>query len=78
MTTGIAGLRRGAGGQQPGLACVYVAEVTTAQLAAYVIPWQVGLRNGRQIVNGNLRLMGKVQFRQVAGVPGAPAPKRGP
>ncbi len=80
MVTGLVTMRRGAGGQQPSLAAVYVAEVTTAQLAAFVIPWQVGLRNINRPVNGQLVPMGKVQFRAVR--PGAGAgpavPKRVP
>ncbi len=67
MTTGMVNLRRGAAGLRPGLAAVYVAEVTSGLVAAYAIPWDKGARAaGRGQPLAPLVPLGKTRFRAMA------------
>ena len=42
MVTGMAATRRGAARMQPSMAVVYVAEITSGNVAAYALPWSKG------------------------------------
>ncbi len=67
MATGMVNLRRGASRQQPSVAAVYVSEVTSGQLAAYVIPWNKGAyAAGRVQPPAQLVPLGKTPFRAMA------------
>ncbi len=67
MTTGMVNLRRGAAGLRPGLAAVYVAEVTSGQVAAYAIPWNKSAHAaGRMQAPVPLVPLGKTPFRAMA------------
>jgi len=58
---------------KPSVAAVYVAETTTGSVWAYVIPWEVGLREKMEVVSGRIEAVGKASFRNVNG----PEPLRG-
>jgi hypothetical protein len=71
MATGLADLIRGGrtGSQiQPSRAVVYVAEVTTGQVAAYAIPWNANAHVRGQFVRAPLQPIIKFPFRGGAGV----------
>jgi len=75
MVTGMANPRRGAARMQPSLAVVYVAEITTGQVAAYAIPWSKGDHAaGRIIGPAPLVPLAVTRFRAAGAGPGGPAP----
>jgi hypothetical protein len=63
MVTGMANLRRGAGNIQPGVAVLYVAEVTSGLMAAYAVPWVRGANNAAIPQTNELVLLDVGQFR---------------
>jgi hypothetical protein len=73
MVTGMANLRRGPVRVQPSMAVVYVAEITTGQVAAYAIPWSRSAHAAGGIVRQPLVPLAATRFRTVAAV-GAPPP----
>ena len=81
MTTGGANLqRRGATGQL-GNTIVYVAEVTTGNVAAYGVPWNPSARSSNRTIRLALQPLDATKFRAAAAVPGAgvpPGPAAGP
>ena len=66
MVTGIADFRRGFGNIQPGLSIVYVAEATSGLIAAYAAPWAPQLQTAGRPQSGNMVLLDKRKFRNVA------------
>jgi hypothetical protein len=68
MTTGMVNLRRGAGAGNvsPSNSAVYIAEVTSGQVAAYGIPWNNSLRVNNQPQNGNFYPLDIIKMRNVA------------
>ena len=81
MTTGGANLqRRGATGQL-GNTIVYVAEVTTGNVAAYGVPWNPSARSSNRTIRLALQPLDATKFRAAAAVAGAgvpPGPAAGP
>ena len=73
MCTGLANVRRGTGRARPSIAVLYVAEITTGQVAAYAIPWSKGDHAAGQMI-GPMPLIpvAKTRFR-AAPAGGAPA-----
>ena len=73
MATGMANLRRGSARMQPSLAVVYVAEITTGQVAAYAIPWSKGDHAaGRMIGPAPLVPLAVTRFRAAGAGPAVP------
>ncbi len=72
MVTGMANLRRGGSRMQPGLAVVYVAEITTGNVAAYAVPWNPAAHNAGRVLTEALVPLDVTKFRNVAAVGAAP------
>jgi hypothetical protein len=66
MVTGIVDLRRGAAQLRPSMAAVYVAEITTGNVAAYVIPWDIHRHAAGQVFHGKLMPLDVTRFRTAA------------
>ena len=66
MVTGLANVRRGSSSLRPSSAVVYVAEITTGQVAAYAIPWNVQAHASGQTFKGELIPMASTRFRTAA------------
>ncbi len=66
MATGMCDLRRGATRIRPAMAVVYVAEVTTGRVAAYVIPWNLQAHKTGQVFRGALLPLDATRFRTAA------------
>ena len=66
MVTGIVDLRRGAAQLRPSMAAVYVAEITSGKVAAYVIPWDMHRHAAGQVFHGGLRPLDVTHFRTAA------------
>ncbi|MDZ7619316.1 MAG: hypothetical protein U1E05_20140 [Patescibacteria group bacterium] len=66
MVTGMASLRRGAARLQPSLSVVYVAEVTTGNVAAYAIPWSPAVHNANRPIIEALVPVAVTKFRPAA------------
>jgi hypothetical protein len=66
MVTGLAHVRRSVQNVTPGRSIVYVAEVTSGQLAAYVIPWQPAKQSSGTPQVGSFILLQKVPIRTAA------------
>ncbi len=81
MVTGVVALRRAGGSRlQPSNSTCYVAEATTGQIAAYVVPWSPSMYRANQPQSGDLKPVALTRFRQPAGdAPVAPGvgPRRG-
>ncbi len=63
MVTGLANLRRTAGRQQMSMSMVYIAEVTTGNVAAYAIPWSSTMQNATQPVMQPMIPVAVTKFR---------------
>jgi hypothetical protein len=63
MVTGMVSLRRGGSRMQAGRAVVYVAEVTSGKMGAYVIPWNPSLAAAGQTMTASLVPVATYQFR---------------
>ncbi len=66
MVTGMAALRRGGARLQPSLSVVYVAEVTTGNVAAYAIPWSPTMHTANQPMMQPLVPVAVTRFRPAA------------
>ena len=66
MVTGMADLARAPGGVRPSLCLVYVAEVNTGVLCAYVIPWVPEAHAADKPVTATLHPWGTWKFRTAA------------
>lgn len=66
MVTGMANLRRGGAQLQPSSAVVYVAEVTTGNVAAYAIPWSPPLHAANRPIMQPLVRVAVSKFRAAA------------
>jgi hypothetical protein len=76
MVTGLVDIPGGAGQLQPSRSVVYVAEITTGQLAAYAVRWNRPAWNAGRPVADTFVPMGKTPLRAGAvggGLPGRPA-----
>ncbi len=77
MVTGMTSPRAGSSRMRPGLAAVYVAEVTSGWVAAYAIPWSKSARAAGQNMGVSALIpLAKTRFRAAAAVgvtaPGTP------
>ncbi len=63
MVTGLVNIRRGASRMSPSSAVVYVAEITSGQVAAYAIPWNADRHASGQISKGEIIPLDKTKFR---------------
>jgi hypothetical protein len=63
MVTGLVDIRRGAARMSPSNAVVYVAEITSGQVAAYAIPWNAERHASGQVFKGEVMLLDKTPFR---------------
>ena len=63
MVTGMADIRRGGSKLKPSAAVVYVAEITTGQVAAYALPWDTSSHAAGQVFKSEIIPMAKFQFR---------------
>ncbi|MBN2022595.1 MAG: hypothetical protein JW809_07350 [Pirellulales bacterium] len=66
MVTGLADIRRGGSTLRPSSCVVYVAEITTGQVAAYAIPWDAQRHAAGQVFNGDLIPIATTRFRTIA------------
>ncbi len=66
MVTGMAALRRGGARMQPSISVVYVAEVTTGNVAAYAIPWSRSMHAANQPIMQPLVPVAVTRFRPAA------------
>jgi len=66
MVTGLADVRRGGSRLRPSSSVVYVAEITTGQVAAYAIPWDAQRHAAGQEFHGELIPMATTRFRTTA------------
>ena len=66
MVTGMANLRRVPGQPPLSVSMVYVAEVTTGNVAAYAIPWSPAMHNTPQPIMDHLRRVAVTKFRPAA------------
>ena len=73
MTTGVADLQRRGGSMQFGRSVVYVAEVTTGNVAAYAVPWSTALRTSNRPMRTPLQPLNVTKFRAAAGGGAGPA-----
>lgn len=64
MVSGITELRRGANQLQPSRAIIYVAEVTSGNMAAYGIMWSPQQWKGGQPQTGQIAMLDKWKFRK--------------
>jgi hypothetical protein len=68
MTTGVVNVRRAGGTRlQPASSVLYVAEVTSGQVAAYNIRWAPNMYASGQPQSGQIPLIGVTHFRQGTG-----------
>ncbi|MEA1952549.1 MAG: hypothetical protein U9N87_14305 [Planctomycetota bacterium] len=63
MVTGLVNIRRGASRLSPSSAVVYVAEITSGQVAAYAIPWNADRHASGQLFKGEILPLDKTKFR---------------
>jgi hypothetical protein len=80
LVTGMVTIRRAGGTRlQPGNSVLYVAEITTGQVAAYAIAWSPSMYKANQPQSGDLKCFAITRFRQPTGeAPAAmPSPRAG-
>jgi hypothetical protein len=64
MVTGVANIPRGAGNTQLATSAVYIAEATTGQLVAYMLPWNSSVyRAGKPLPRGTFYKVDTIQLR---------------
>jgi len=63
MVTGLADTPRGGSRLRPSSAVVYVAEITTGQVAAYAIPWDSARHAAGQMSTGEIMPVARMKFR---------------
>lgn len=66
MVSGIANLRRAGGQIQPGQGVIYVAELTSGRVAAYMTPWSRQNQTSGQGFTGRLVPLDVIPFRTAA------------
>ena len=66
MVTGMAEIRRGASRVSPSNAVIYVAEITSGQVAAYGIPWNADRHASGQRFDGEILPVAITRFRTAA------------
>ena len=66
MVTGMSDVPRGGTQTRLSSSVVYVAEITTGQVAAYAIPWNSARHSSGQLTNGALMLVAGTRFRTAA------------
>jgi len=66
MVTGQVNIRRGAARMSPSSSVVYVAEITSGQVAAYGIPWNADRHASGQIFKGEILPIAITRFRTAA------------
>ena len=66
MVTGQVDIRRGAARMSPSSAVIYVAEITSGQVAAYGIPWNADRHASGQIFKGEILPIAMTRFRTAA------------
>jgi len=65
MVTGIADMPRGRAGFQPASSIVYIAEATSGEIAAYIMPWNSSMMAAGKPQTGTFQMLDKQQFRSV-------------
>jgi hypothetical protein len=63
MVTGLADVPRGYGRNIQTRSVVYIAEVSSGQVAAYAIPWNQTIQSARQVQTGSFLPIDKMNFR---------------
>lgn len=63
MVTGMSDVPRGGSQTRLSTSVVYVAEITTGQVAAYAIPWNSARHSAGQMTNGVLMPVATTRFR---------------
>ena len=63
MVTGLANIPRGRAGFQLGMSSIYIAEANSAQLVAYLLPWNSSLHAAGKPQQGEFVPVGKLQLR---------------
>ena len=63
MVTGLAQMPRGKAGFQPASSIVYVADATSGQVAAYIMPWNSSMQASGKPQTGAFRVLDVQQFR---------------
>lgn len=63
MVTGMADMPRGRAGFQPAKSIVYVADATSGQVAAYLMPWNSSLASAGKPQTGEFQTLDVRQFR---------------
>lgn len=63
MVTGMADMPRGRAGFQPAKSIVYIAEASSGQVAAYIMPWNTSMASAGKPQTGEFRLLDIKQFR---------------
>lgn len=63
MVTGLANIPRGRAGSQLGMSAIYIVEANTAQLVAYLLPWNSSLHAAGKPQRGTFVPVGKLQLR---------------
>ena len=67
MVTGVARLRRGSGGNvQPADSILYVAEMTSGKIGAFMIPWTKGAQQNNTPQSGELVMIDMREYRTIA------------
>ena len=66
MVTGLADIRRGASRMSPSSAVIYIAEITTGQVAAYAVPWNAEKHASGVVFKGEIIPLDKTRFRTAA------------
>ena len=63
MVTGMVDIRRGASRMSPSNAVVYIAEITSGQVAAYAVPWNAERHASGQVFRDEIFPLDKTLFR---------------
>lgn len=63
MVTGVADMPRGRAGFQPAKSIVYIADATSGQVAAYLMPWNPSMASSGKPQQGTFQTLDIKQFR---------------
>ncbi|HUY32391.1 MAG TPA: hypothetical protein VMV69_06390 [Pirellulales bacterium] len=63
LVTGNAQLKKNLGPITPADSAVYVAELTSGKIAAYIVPWSQAMSNSRLPPSGRLMMVDTMKFR---------------
>lgn len=66
MVTGLINMPRGRAGFQPASSIVYIADATSGQVGAYVMPWNQSAQAAGQPQHGMFQALDMAQFRTIA------------